>query len=104
MPCLSYDSTDDYERIQLAKLEASLCAILTVLERDDSLITVARRIDWKEVGVSRTWLFKWWAAHKVHEHDRARKAEAEKRQLARTGWDKLTAPQRQALGLTTRPK
>lgn len=82
-------------------LEASMCAILTVLERDHDLQEILKSVDWNEAGVPRYRLEKWWDEHK-EEDRRRRKAEAEKRErerLREEALSKLTPAERSALGL-----
>lgn len=52
------------------KLEAMLCAILTVLTRDQILRNVLRNADWKEAGVSQDEISNWWKNHQEHDKKR----------------------------------
>lgn len=132
MPCNDWGSRDDhlYDEIakanaritrltkSLAKREAMLCAVLTILESEyvgenfTKLDRMFERIDWKEAGVSKGDLTKWWRTHKKQDEvrrERERKAEEAKREEARKlaekerlmgeGLAKLTDEEREALGL-----
>lgn len=76
MPC--YDPRDsEYEaaqRRETAWLKAALCAIMTQLEKNEpssnSLEQFYNDINWKEAGVSRKWLAKWWAEHMRQDAER----------------------------------
>lgn len=85
MPCYDERSSPSYiydnelKPIQkkLAKVEAMLCGVLTVLEGFDAgngkLSNVLQNIDYKEMGVTRTQVEQWWTNHKAE--DARRKAE-----------------------------
>lgn len=82
-------------------LEASMCGLLTQLEKEGCLALWLERVDWAEAGVKRKTLEMWWKKHKKEdEARRAREAAAKrKEQLKASAISKLTAEERAALGL-----
>ncbi len=107
MPCRDWDdSRVVYQEVDNPKLSAALCGILGVMEADPALkgkdyMFLLDRIDWREQGITKAWLLKWWENHK--EEDKARrKREAEKKAqkaLKEKTLAKLTPQERKALGL-----
>ncbi len=77
MPCYEPNAHDYYMSEQLSskdrdiqrykdkanKLEAMLCAVLTVLTKDQTLRHVLRNADWKEAGISQDEISSWWVRH-----------------------------------------
>lgn len=113
MPCGDEWPEPNYEaqnlREQVRFLEASLCSVLSVLEGKKGLVRnteeLLSKVDYKEAGISRKELERWWAQHK--EADRRRR-EREARQLAEkqrvqglrsAAMAKSTEEKRRALGL-----
>lgn len=104
MPCYDPDSINGmYTASQLSdarhegvveknkrrKVEAMLCAVLTVLQRhrapdvlENDLSWYLGRVDWKEAGVTRAELEQWWRDHQEEDRRRhqseARKASTRK--------------------------
>jgi hypothetical protein len=81
--------------------EPALCAVLHVLESNEQLPEVLAAVDWREAGVAKRWVERWWARHK-QEDARRREYEAEQKQarkLAARARAKLTPAERRALGL-----
>lgn len=107
MPCRG--ESDDYPRIdpedlkKLRNIEAILCGILTLLEQNATarFNFVLNNLDYKEIGVSRQWLEKWWTIHKRHDAERRAReaADAERKKLRAKGLKKLSPKERKALGL-----
>lgn len=108
MPC--YDSrADDYAREVSPKIEAALCGVMHALERGGGTQTlhgVLMQVDWKEAGVTRDWLVKWWKEHK-EEDERRREREREARRQKQVKQSALIKAQKhlsyeeqKALGLT----
>lgn len=104
MPCRDW-VVEDEERHRASNekrlLEASMCAILTVLERYHDLQEILKSVNWDEAGVPRYRLEKWWDEHKAEDR-RRKKAEAEKRErerLREEALSKLTPAERSVLGL-----
>lgn len=104
MPCRDWADIEAERRTESQEkilLEASMCAILTVLERDHDLQEILKSVDWNEAGVPRYRLEKWWDEHKAEDH-RRKKAEAEKQERERLRTEalsKLTPEERSALGI-----
>jgi hypothetical protein len=80
--------------LDLAEFEAALCGVLTVIENTNQLDKLLGKIDWKEAGVSRAKVEKWWAAHTA-----ADKKRRQKEALKTAALGKLTPAERKALGL-----
>jgi len=110
MPCLDQWTSDhDYHDKEMQKrerlienLEASLCAILTVLERSNDLKLVVSQIDEKEAGVTIKQILSWWTSHK--RKDKARRereaAEAEREKAlaaAKVKVAKMSSKEREAM-------
>lgn len=104
MPCRTDGYEKNYERSRIArlnsKLEATLCGIMTANEEDEGA-DILDHVDWKEAGVKREWVEKWWVKHQ--EKDRKRKERKAKRKAAkakrREALEKLTPEERQLLNL-----
>jgi hypothetical protein len=106
MPCRDLSENDDlriepahFKELQMCK--ASLCAVLSQLECDANLPDFFKRIDWKEAGIKRTELEKWWREHKaadLERRGREARAKEEKRQRA-AALRKLTFKERRLLNI-----
>lgn len=112
MPCLTWP--DDWNRPKrktqidtVAEFKAVLCGILTAAKQKAERTGYAEvealldEVDWKEAGVKRVHVEKWWEAHQKEDEAR-RKREAEKREkdrLRQSAIKKLTDEERKALGL-----
>lgn len=104
-----------YNGLTAEQLEAVLCGVFTVLEDASKLGNtplapgaigdVMARMDWTEIGVTRTQAVNWWDSHKVadkvrREREEMRRLEAERNdRLKKSGLNKLTPAERIALGL-----
>ncbi len=105
MPCKDYEDLrfvrDEKLRRENAMLEASLCAILTSLEKKNEIRTFLNDVDWKEAGVPASTLFSWWVNHKEQDAKRRACEEAEraKKEARQAALAKLTPEERKALGL-----
>lgn len=99
MPCTVQEYGSGPSREDL-EIRASWCAILTVLENSGMLESVLTACDWKEAGVTKAEVLKWWAEHK--EQDRKRRAweraDRKKREVKKQALAKLTPEERKALG------
>lgn len=104
MPC----RTDDWDTpaketrngLTIDKLEAALCGILTVLEKEERIFSLDD-VDWDEAGVSRKAVDTWWKRHKKEDEDRRVREEAAKRknELKKIALGKLTAEELEVLGI-----
>lgn len=109
MPCSDGGWSDEVRvtRDDVAEhnmLEASMCAILTVLEdrfKDGSLNQLLDMVDWEEAGVKRRTLGLWWKKHKAKDAERRLREEAARRkeELKVSALSKLTEEEKVALGI-----
>lgn len=102
MPCSSNGEDAYYrERANNEFAKASLCAVLTALSLRGRLNVVLEDIDWKEAGLSKDDLFRWWEAHQVADQQRRlrEKSDAERKQMQQEALAKLTDDERRILGL-----
>ena len=103
MPC----RTDDWDTpkretrngLSIDQLEAALCGIFTVLEKEDFFGLNA--VDWAEAGVSRKSVDAWWKRHKKEDEARRKREEAAKRknELRKVALGKLSAEELEVLGI-----
>jgi|SanBayMetagenome_1026888.scaffolds.fasta_scaffold63463_2 hypothetical protein len=105
MPCRD-DMAEDMWRREAAEkaamVEASLCAVITLLEKDPAgFALMLKQIDWKEAGVSKREFMRWWEDHK--EIDAARRVreakEKAKKKLRDGALAKLTPEEKKILGV-----
>lgn len=84
------------------KLDAMLCAVFDVLEKEGTLEKVIAAVDIQECGVARVAFTKWWRRHKASDAARKEreKAEADEAELRKRTLANLTPAQRRALRLT----
>jgi hypothetical protein len=104
MPC----RTDDWDTpaketrngLTIDQLEAALCGILTVLEKEERIFGLDD-VDWDEAGVSRKAVDTWWKRHKKEDKTRRAHEEAAKRknELKKIALGKLTAEELEVLGI-----
>lgn len=82
-------------------LEASMCGLLTQLEKEGCLALWLERVDWAEAGVKRKTLETWWRRHKAQDESRRAREAAEKRkaELKKIAIGKLTAEELEVLGI-----
>lgn len=82
MPC--YDGREDEDNARNYKLVAALCGIMRVLENRVGYGDPLVHVNWKEVGVTREFVEKWWKEHKRQDADRRRREKeyAEQRRRA----------------------
>ena len=75
MPC--YDSRDDEDKRDNARLVSVLCSIISKHGVD-----ILKDVDWKEAGVSKEFTLKWWELHlkqDIERRAREKRWAAEKR-------------------------
>lgn len=104
MPC----RTDDWDipaketrnGLTIDRLEAALCGILTVLEKEERIFSLDD-VDWDEAGISRKAVDTWWKRHKKEDKARRAREEAAKRknELKKIALGKLTAEELEVLGI-----
>jgi len=107
MPCNDggmFRSDEDQARglITTARdFEAVLCGILSAMITTDEVKYWLNEVDWKEVGVSRKRVEKWWKEHQKEDAERRKREEALQAKLAarESALAKLTPAERHALGL-----
>lgn len=106
MPCSDGGWSDDVrvsrETVQEHNmLEASMCGLLTLLEKEGGISQWLSGVDWNEAGVKRKTLETWWKRHKEKDEKRRAKEAAEKRkeELRKTALGKLTAEELEVLGI-----
>ena len=100
MPCS--DGGPTHEQLQKARREAEvakagLCMMLSIY----GIPTISHADAYKESGISRVELMRWWGQHQK-EDERRRKREAEqkkKRELQKLALNKLSPEEKKALGL-----
>lgn len=102
MPCAGPTDAEHLNELSVrhAKVEAALCAVLTLLETELHLTPMLAYLDYKEAGITRQWLEEWWRDHKAKDAARrARENEAETISLLRArALGKLSKVEREALG------
>lgn len=62
-------------RKELAKVEAYLCAVMKVLEKNEIVMPVMEQIDEKEAGVYPDEIYGWWLQHRRKDAKRKEKEE-----------------------------
>jgi hypothetical protein len=102
MPCRDDWPTTDFESKENARIEAALCAVLTLLEKDwtpDEFTSFFNDIDWEEAGVTKKWLVNWWNKHKARDQERRNREAREraKNAMAKKARSKLTKEEFEAL-------
>jgi len=104
MPCTDggYDTPAKETRngLTIDQLEAALCGILTVLEKEERIFSIDD-VDWDEAGVTRKAVEAWWKRHKKEDEARRIREEATKRknELKKIALGKLTAEELEVLGI-----
>jgi hypothetical protein len=93
MPCISDYGDEDRlheeqkQREHIAALEASLCAILTVLEnprgKQSNMREILDRINEKEAGITAEQIESWFAAHKRKDELRRKREKQEAAYVSR---------------------
>ena len=78
MPC--YDHRTSYEHVtehtveplrkELAKVEAYLCAVMKVLEKNRLVIPTMTQIDTEEAGIHPDDIYGWWLLHRAKDAKR----------------------------------
>jgi len=118
MPCLDprdHNSTSSYnpgtqarQGMTINDFEAALCGLFTAIEKwgndttpEGRLKMMLNKIDWKETGVKRKSVEKWWKEHKAEDAARHKREDAEKRkaELKTSALSKLSPDEREALGI-----
>lgn len=107
MPCRDDYPDPDPRELVNTMVNAALCAVLTQLEQQHSsndqngLEYVLNNINYKEAGIKRKDLERWWNEHKRQDQARREREayEAEQQRLKTSGLSKLTTEERRALGL-----
>ena len=104
MPCRTNDwdtpAKETRNGLTIDKLEAALCGILTVLEKEERIFSLDD-VDWDEAGVSRKAVDTWWKRHKKEDESRRVREEATKRknELRKVALGKLSAEELEVLGI-----
>lgn len=82
-------------------LEASMCGLLTQLEKEGCLALWLERVDWAEAGVKRKTLEMWWKKHKKEDEARLAREAAAKRKddLRKIAISKLSPDELEVLGI-----
>jgi hypothetical protein len=85
--------------LTIDQLEAALCGIFTVLEKEDFFGLNA--VDWKEAGIARKSVEAWWKSHKKEDAvRRAREAAAKRKDdLRKIAIGKLSPEELEVLGI-----
>lgn len=106
MPCMDGGYNDEVrvsrESVTEHKmLEASMCGLLTQLEKEDVLGLWLSSVDWAEAGVKRKTLEMWWKKHKKEDESRRAREAAAKRKddLRKIAIGKLTPEELAILGI-----
>ena len=105
MPCRDEWAEEQDRRAafqELALVRASLCAVLTFIEGDDTAFAaMLKDIDWKEAGVSKREFLAWWEEHKIEDALRRKREAEEKREkeIRKTALAKLTPEEKKILGV-----
>lgn len=107
MPCRDYipgeqDRRSDIKELSL--IRASLCALLTVMEKNmtpDTFDQYIKSIDWKEAGVTKREFLSWWEDHKIEDEKRRKREAEEKREkeIRKAALAKLSAEEKKILGI-----
>jgi hypothetical protein len=82
-------------------LAASMCGLLTQLEKEGVIGLWLSSVDWAEAGIKRKTLETWWKAHKREDAARLAREAAEKRKddLRKIAIGKLSPDELEALGI-----
>ena len=105
MPCNDNYGTylEDQAQKELAVVGPALCAVLSKLFEEQDLLMEGflNRINWKEAGVKKGTVLKWWAEHKKKDAARRQLEETVRIEVAKkdAALAKLTKDDREALGL-----
>lgn len=105
MPCRDWTVEDEWrakDAAEKALLRASLCAVLSALERQGDLYeNVLSFIDWRESGVTEKEFRSWWKEHKREDAERRkRQREADRKErLRKSALSKLTDEEKKILGI-----
>jgi hypothetical protein len=93
---VSRNTVSDHEM-----LEASMCGLLTQLEKEGVLALWLERVDWAESGVKRKTLEMWWKRHKKEDAARLAREAAAKRKddLRKIAIGKLSPDELEVLGI-----
>ncbi len=105
MPCRDEMVEDMWRREaaeKAAMVEASLCAVMMVLESDDKTFkSTLKKIDWKEAGVTKRQFLSWWEDHKEVDAKRRERMAAQLREIKirKDALAKLTPEEKKILGV-----
>jgi hypothetical protein len=82
-------------------LEASMCGLLTQLEKEGVIDLWLSSVDWAEAGVKRKTLEMWWKKHKKEDESRRAREAATKRKddLRKIAIGKLSPDELEVLGI-----
>ena len=82
-------------------LEASMCGLLTQLEKEGVIDLWLSSVDWAEAGVKRKTLEMWWKKHKKEDESRRAREAAAKRKddLRKIAIGKLSPDELEVLGI-----
>jgi hypothetical protein len=107
MPCLDqyadqnepHISYKDLNEARLARV--TLCALLSVLEKEGTIFSYLKRLDYEEAGFTRKMVMRWWNKHKAADIIRREReaANAKNEALRRKAIEKLTPQERILLGI-----
>lgn len=70
MPC--YDGREDEDNTRNYQLASVLCGVIT-----KHGISILNTLDWKEIGVDRSIVLRWWDLHLAEDKRRRERAQAE---------------------------
>lgn len=105
MPCRDEMVEDMWRREaaeKAAMVEASLCAVITLLEKDPAgFALMLKQIDWKEAGVKKRQFLSWWEDHKEEDAKRRERMAAQLREIKirKDALAKLTPEEKKILGI-----
>ena len=106
MPCMDGGYNDEVrvsrEAVNEHKmLEASMCGLLTQLEKEGVIDLWLSNVDWTEAGVKRKTLEMWWKKHKKEDEARLAREAAAKRKddLRKIAIGKLSPDELEVLGI-----
>lgn len=80
MPCRC-DGYENYESEQRANYEAIACGLMSYIE--SRIPDILEKLDYKEMGVTKTYTKDWWKKHKQEDEKRRKEEQQEKDRKAR---------------------
>lgn len=96
MPCRD----DGVPSNAAAQLEAMLCGVVHVLDKQNCLNQILDHVDWVEAGITRYEFDRWWRMHQQQDEERRNRElwEQQKIELRNKTLARLSPAERQALG------